>query len=139
LKPSIHLFSKLWTEYKQPARSPRPDFALFWLSGKMTRRLTHEIVFALEEFTLANTRSAKKEIRKNSRRRSRNRLVRAKTRTLIKQANRTIESGDPGEIQSAVRSAQQELDAAAQKGIIHRNAAARRKSRLMRRARTGAN
>jgi small subunit ribosomal protein S20 len=85
-----------------------------------------------EEIELANTASAQKEIRKNARRRTRNRLVRAKTRTVTRRAVRAIEAGETTAADE-VRNAQRELDAAAQKGVIHRNAAARRKSRLMRR------
>lgn len=89
----------------------------------------------LEEQTLANTESAKKEIRKAGRRRVRNRLVRAKTRTVIKHAQELIADGD-SEAAAQVKSAQRELDSAARKGIIHKNAAARRKSRLVKRLKT---
>lgn len=81
---------------------------------------------------MANTASAQKEIRKNSRRRQRNRLVKAKTRTVSKKATQAIAAGDK-DAPDLVRQAQIELDSAAQKGIIHRNAAARKKSRLARR------
>lgn len=81
---------------------------------------------------MANTASAQKEIRKNSRRRQRNRLVKAKTRTVTKKASQAIAAGDK-DAPDLVRQAQIELDSAAQKGIIHRNAAARKKSRLARR------
>lgn len=81
---------------------------------------------------MANTASAQKEIRKNARRRQRNRLVKAKTRTVTKKAVLAIESGDKNAA-ALLRQAQIELDAAAQKGVIHKNAAARKKSRLMKR------
>jgi small subunit ribosomal protein S20 len=84
------------------------------------------------KFTLANTASAQKEIRKTARRRQRNRLVKAKTRTVTKKATQAIAAGDK-DAGALVREAQIELDAAAQKGIIHKNAAARKKSRLARR------
>ncbi len=83
---------------------------------------------------MANTAAAKKEIRKNARRRQRNRLVKAKTRTVTKRAVGAIEAGDAN-AEALMRQAQTELDAAAQKGIIHRNAAARKKSRLAKRLR----
>jgi small subunit ribosomal protein S20 len=86
---------------------------------------------------LANTASAKKEIRKNARRRVRNRLVKAKTRTVVKRAVRAIEDGD-ATAADEIRKAQVELDSAATKGIIHKNAAARKKSRLMKRLRQAA-
>lgn len=86
----------------------------------------------LEEIELANIDSAKKEIRKTARRRVRNRLVRAKTRTVVKRALGAIEDGEANAA-AEVRNAQIELDSAAKKGIIHKNAAARRKSRLVKR------
>lgn len=81
---------------------------------------------------MANIASAQKEIRKNARRRQRNRLVKAKTRTVSKKALAAIEDGDASAADQ-VRYAQRELDSAARKGIIHPNAAARRKSRLTKR------
>jgi small subunit ribosomal protein S20 len=92
------------------------------------------IVLLSEELKLANTDAAKKEIRKNLRRRQRNRLVRAKTRTVTKRAIRAIEDGDSS-AQAEIRQAQIELDSAAAKGVIHKNAAARKKSRLAKRLR----
>lgn len=83
---------------------------------------------------MANTSAAQKEIRKSARRRQRNRLVKAKTRTVTKKATQAIAAGDPNAA-VIVRQAQIELDSAAQKGIIHKNAAARKKSRLAKRQR----
>ena len=105
------------------------ELAVLRLSSRIARRYWN---WKSEEFTLANTASAQKEIRKNARRRVRNRLVRAKTRTVSKRAVHAIEAGDANAADQ-VRIAQRELDAAAQKGIIHRNAASRHKSRLMKR------
>lgn len=86
---------------------------------------------------MANTASAKKEIRKNARRRQRNRLVKAKTRTVVKRANTAIDEG-AANVAEEIRQAQIELDSAVAKGIIHKNAAARKKSRLIKRARKAA-
>ncbi len=83
---------------------------------------------------MANTAAAQKDIRKNARRRQRNRLVKAKTRTVTRRAVAAIEDGDANAAEQ-VRLAQIELDAAASKGIIHKNAAARKKSRLVKRLR----
>lgn len=83
---------------------------------------------------MANTKSALKAIRQNARRRSRNRIVRGKARTAVKRAARAIDSGSPTAA-AELRAAQSQLDKAAQKGVIHPNAAARHKSRLARRAR----
>jgi len=79
---------------------------------------------------LANTKSAEKRIRSNRRRALRNRMYRSRVKTLIKKAEQLIFSGQPSE--EAVREACRTLDKAAVKGIIHKNNAARRKSRLVR-------
>jgi small subunit ribosomal protein S20 len=78
---------------------------------------------------LANTKTALKEIRKSARRRTRNRLVRASTRTIVKRATRAIESG-AADSEQALREAMSALDKAATKGVFHKNAAARHKARL---------
>jgi len=80
---------------------------------------------------LANTKSAKKRARQNERRRMRNRYYKTTARTYIKRARKLIESGEFENAEVVVRQAVKALDKAAQKGIIHKNNAARRKSRLM--------
>ncbi len=82
---------------------------------------------------MANTRSAKKRIRQNEKRRLRNKAVRTRTRRQIKQARTALEAGDPEAARGAVLKAVSELDRAASKGVIHRNNASRRKRRLMKR------
>jgi len=79
---------------------------------------------------LANIKSAIKRIRQSEKRRVRNRAVRSRMRTYVKQANTAIVRGEEDAVE-AVRAAISELDRAAKKGIIHSNNAARRKSRLM--------
>lgn len=79
---------------------------------------------------MANTKSALKEIRKTARRHDRNRLVRTTTRTRVKRATLAIQSNAPDREQT-VRDAASALDKAAAKGVIHKNAASRRKARLM--------
>ncbi len=81
---------------------------------------------------MANTKSAIKNIRKNERRRMRNQAFRSRARTMIKKARLAILAGRTEEAQEAVRQACSALDKAAEKGIIHKNNAARRKARLMR-------
>ncbi|NPV07150.1 MAG: 30S ribosomal protein S20 [Anaerolineae bacterium] len=81
---------------------------------------------------MANTQSAVKAARQNERRRRRNRMVRSATRTYVKKARVALVEGDIELAQEAVRQAVVALDKAAQKGIIHRNNASRRKARLMR-------
>ena len=80
---------------------------------------------------MANTKSAEKRWRQSLKRRLRNRLVRSTARTFIKTANRGIAAGEPDE--ASLKQAVRALDKAAEKGIIHPNNAARRKSRLMHR------
>ena len=80
---------------------------------------------------MANLKSAIKRLRSAERRRLRNRTYISGTRTVIKRARQLIESGDVEQAREAVRSAVRALDKAAEKGIIHKNNAARRKSRLM--------
>ncbi len=82
---------------------------------------------------MANTKSAIKRIRQNEKRRLRNRMVKSKTRTYIKKAIKVIESKDLEAAKAAALTAIKALDKAAEKGVLHKNNAARRKSRLMRR------
>jgi small subunit ribosomal protein S20 len=59
-------------------------------------------------------------------------MVRSATRTQVRKARTALIQGDPQQAEEAIRQAVVALDKAAQKGIIHRNSASRRKSRLMR-------
>ena len=77
------------------------------------------------------TKSAQKEIPVTERRRLRNKSVRSLCKTNITKAERLISSGELEAAQKAVVAAISSLDKAAEKGIIHPNNAARRKSRLM--------
>lgn len=74
--------------------------------------------------------SAERAAAKAERRRLRNRPIRTRFRTFIKKARQALASGDPAQAEVAVREAQRVADWAAQKGVIHRNTAARYKSRL---------
>jgi len=82
---------------------------------------------------LANKRSALKAHRVSERKRLRNRAVRSEVRTYVKKARIGLAGGPVEEAASAVVEAARELDKAAIKGVIHKNQAARRKSRLMKR------
>ncbi len=77
------------------------------------------------------TRSAAKAHGQSLKRRLRNRIVRSATRTIVKKAEAAIAAGDPEAARLAVRAALTNLDRTAKKGVIHANAAARRKSRLL--------
>jgi small subunit ribosomal protein S20 len=80
---------------------------------------------------LANTRSAIKRIRQNQKRRIHNRVFRGSARTSVKKARLAIEAGNVEEARQATMAAVKALDKAAGKGILHKNNASRRKSRLM--------
>ena len=80
---------------------------------------------------MANTKSAIKRLRSAERRYLRNRVYRGGARTAVKKARLLIEAGRLEEAREAVRVAVSALDKAAEKGIIHKNNAARRKSRLV--------
>lgn len=81
---------------------------------------------------MANIKSQIKRNRQNERRRVRNKAVRSELRTRTKSASAAIDEGAT-DAAATVRSAVQRIDTAAAKGVIHKNQAARRKSRLMKR------
>ena len=84
---------------------------------------------------MANIKSQKKRILTNNKRHERNKAVKAEVRTRSKVATETIGSDDNDE---AVRLAVKRIDSAAAKGVIHKNAAARKKSRLMKKVNASA-
>jgi small subunit ribosomal protein S20 len=69
-------------------------------------------------------------MRQNTKRRRHNRAIQSRARTNLRQARKAIEGTDP-KAPEAVQKAVSELDRAASRGVIHKNNAARRKSRLM--------
>lgn len=81
---------------------------------------------------MPNTRSAAKRVRQTAKRNARNRWSRGRARTFVKRAREYINEGRLEEAREAVQWACRSLDKAASKGSIHRNNAARRKSRLTR-------
>ena len=80
---------------------------------------------------MGNIPSAEKAARRSVRQRARNRVVISTTRSYIKQANAQIAASDPAKAEQATKQAIRALDKAAEKGILKKNNAARRKSRLM--------
>ncbi len=80
---------------------------------------------------MPNTRSAEKQVRVTQRRRLRNKSIQSRCKTNITKAERLIFSGELELAQAAAVAAISSLDRAAEKGVIHPNNAARRKSRLM--------
>lgn len=85
---------------------------------------------------MANIKSQIKRNRQNAKRAERNKAVRSELKTRTKRAAAAIDAGaeDAAELTKA---AVKRIDMAAAKGVIHKNAAARRKSRLMKRAQSG--
>lgn len=83
---------------------------------------------------MANIKSQKKRIITNAKRAERNKAVKSELKTRIKNAQTTIGTDRNDE---AVRLAVKRIDVAAAKGIIHANAAARKKSRLMHKVNAG--
>lgn len=82
---------------------------------------------------MANTVSAKKAVRKIERKTAVNRDRRSKMRSYIRRVEEAIESGDHKAAEAALKDAQPLIVRAANAGIVHKNAASRKVSRLSRR------
>lgn len=80
---------------------------------------------------MANIKSQIKRNRQNQKRRAHNRVFRGSARTYVKKARLAIESGDLDTARAATMQAISALDKAAEKGVLHKNNASRRKGRLM--------
>jgi small subunit ribosomal protein S20 len=81
---------------------------------------------------MPNIQSAKKRMRQEEKRRARNKAVKSTVRTYVNRARAAIvTAADDPQTEEAIRAAVSELDSAVSKGVLHRNNAARRKSRLM--------
>ena len=83
---------------------------------------------------MPNHKSAEKRVRQNEKRRVINRGNRTKVRTYIKKVRAALDSGKSDELQSVLPETISVIDKAVQKGVMHKNAAARYKSRLTLRA-----
>jgi len=83
---------------------------------------------------MPNHKPAEKRVRQNERRRLINRSNRARLRTSIKNLRSALKGGDANEVKTLLPQTVSEIDKAVQKGVLHRNAAARQKSRLTVRA-----
>jgi small subunit ribosomal protein S20 len=86
---------------------------------------------------MANIKSQKKRNKQNEVRRVRNKGVRSELKTRVKVAQDAIDTGAEG-ADEQVRTAQRRLGKAGAKGVIHKNQAARRTSRLMKRTSSSA-
>ena len=82
------------------------------------------------------TKTAKKQMRVSERKRLRNQPIRSQCKTAVTRAEKLIFSGKLDQADQAVTAAISTLDKAAEKGVIHANNAARRKSRLMKKYNT---
>jgi small subunit ribosomal protein S20 len=81
---------------------------------------------------MANIKSQKKRILTNAKAAARNKAVKSELKTRVKTAVRdAAATGEPDTAAASVRMAIKKIDMAASKGVIHKNEAARRKSRLM--------
>lgn len=80
---------------------------------------------------MANIKSQIKRNRQNTKQRARNRVYRGSARTAVRDARAAIGNGEAEDARAAAMIALKALDKAAAKGVIHKNNAARRKSRLM--------
>ena len=79
---------------------------------------------------MPNHKSAEKRVRQSERRRLINRSSRTKLRTSIKNLRSALKSSDAKQVGALLPKTVSEIDKAVQKGVLHRNAAARQKSRL---------
>jgi small subunit ribosomal protein S20 len=81
---------------------------------------------------LANTKSAEKRARQNAKARLRNKIVKTRVKTLVKETRLAASRGVPETAQSTLKKATQAIDKAKSRGAIHRKTAARKISRLTR-------
>lgn len=79
---------------------------------------------------MANTRSAKKMVRKIAKRTEVNTARRSRMRTYVRKVEEAIASGDKAQAVEALKVAQPEIMRAAHKGVLHKNTSARKVSRL---------
>jgi small subunit ribosomal protein S20 len=85
---------------------------------------------------VAHSLSSKKRIRQNVTRRALNRARRSTLRTELRKADDSLAHSGAADVEKVVHETCQDLDREANRGTLHRNAAARRKSRLTRRLNT---
>lgn len=79
---------------------------------------------------MANTKSAKKMVRKIERRTAINKMRRSRVRSFLRKVEEAIAAGDQAAAATALQAVRPELDRASQNGIFHKNTVARKMSRL---------
>ena len=82
---------------------------------------------------MANIKSQIKRIRTNEKRRLRNQSVKSELKTLVRKTREAVEAGDRELAIESLKTASRKLDKAVSKGVIHKNQAANRKSKLAKR------
>ncbi|WP_099332184.1 30S ribosomal protein S20 [Actinomyces minihominis] len=82
---------------------------------------------------MANIKQQKKRVLTNEKRRIRNQAVKSELKTLVRKTREAVEAGDKELAETNLRAAARKLDVAVSKGVIHRNQAAQRKSKLAKR------
>jgi small subunit ribosomal protein S20 len=95
--------------------------------GIQNRQRPQNAITATGEFSLPAKKAGRQQI-KNA---QRNRSAKTETRTIVARANRSLNAGDTDAAEPAVMLAIRTMDRAVRKGILHKNNAARRKSRMM--------
>ena len=85
---------------------------------------------------MPNTSSSKKRLRQNEKLRLLNRSAKSAMRTQLRRVREAVEAGDSEKAQAEFRVAQKKIDQAAGKNLLHKNAAARTKSRLVKLVKT---
>ncbi len=80
---------------------------------------------------MANSARSKKRARQTVKRNKHNSQIRAKVRTFIKKVSYAIDAGDKKEATSGFTEMQKNVDQAVSKGLMHKNQAARKKSRII--------
>lgn len=82
---------------------------------------------------MANIQSQIKRNRQNEVARERNRVVRSRLRTYVRRFRSAVDEGDAASAEQAYAEAARQLDKAVSKGVLHRNTAANRKSKMAKR------
>jgi small subunit ribosomal protein S20 len=99
------------------------------LASVRLNKLTKALALRLKDH-MPNTKSAKKELRKNIKRKAANLEIETKVKKLAKKSKKLIEAGEIDAASASVMETLKALDKAAQKGIIKKNTRDRKKSRL---------
>lgn len=108
--------------------STNPSYA-FSLSMLFLEQMV-VIFYDIGGVILANIKSAKKRILVNAKRAARNKAIRSKVKTMIKKVEAAVAAQDKELAKQALTVAVSEIDKARSKGVIHKNSAARKISRL---------